>query len=307
MGFISKAFCNWNVGIHTLVFMQLTEQSRRTWMVFLNNHQNYGHACREMVGFNIDEHVHLCMNSSKQMVRRVKHDLPLEFEPKSILEVGCSAGLNCYALQAAFPKAKVIGIDPEAGAVKAAISMKFTKTSPDFILGVGEDIPLIDGSVDLVICHTVIEHVQDVAQVIRELSRVLSTNGIVHLEAPNYVWPYEPHIEIWTIPMLGKWFVKWSAIFQGKGRLLSFLEHIKFVTPFQLERLFEENSLTWVNRVEMKLFDTASGTADIKKYRCASNILTMFGRFGVSRLLITLIGKLGLYPSVMYTLRKLSV
>ena len=285
--------------------MQLTENAREKWVTFLNNQENVGHVNRTLSGADVDEHVRACMDSAEAMVNRVKLDTQ-GFQPSCILEVGCSTGLNCLALQAGFPKAKVIGIEPELEAITAAMAMPVgSGMSPKFIQGVGEDVKLEDESVDLIICHTVIEHVRDVDQVIREFSRLLTKNGVVHLDAPNYIWPFEPHLHIWTVPMLGKRFVKFTAQVQGKGEMQGFLGHLQFVTPYKLERLFRENGLTWENRAEKKLIAAVGGTADIKKYRFASKILAFLGNVGVAKFLVAILVRVGLYPSVMYTLRKL--
>ena len=86
-----------------------------------------------------------------------------------------------------------------------------------------ESIPLLDQSVDLIVCHTVIKHAQNVSQLISEVARTLSEPGFVHLEAPNYLWFYEPHLQIWTIPKLGKSFVKLCAHLQAKDSNVLFL------------------------------------------------------------------------------------
>jgi len=283
----------------------LTSKSRQAWDLFLDNSENHGHAKRNLAGENIDEHVLACMCSSEAMARRVHHDIA-GFEPAHILEVGSSTGLNCYALQMAYPNAKVTGIEPEREAIMVANAMITNGRAPmpKFIQGVGEDIPLADRSVDLIICHTVMEHVQNVRKVINEFSRVLTDRGIVHLDAPNYLWPYEPHLQVWTIPKLGKRFVKFSAMVQGKTKMLGFIDHLQFVSTFQLQRIFRENGLTWENRAKKKLFDTINGTAEIKKYKFASSILFILGKLGVARFITAAVVRLGLYPSVMFTLRK---
>ena len=79
--------------------MKLTRQSRDAWYKFLNNVDNVGHAQREILKNDIDQHVNLCMESAINMTKGLQADLPDNFNPKSILEIGSSAGLNCYALK----------------------------------------------------------------------------------------------------------------------------------------------------------------------------------------------------------------
>jgi len=283
----------------------LTEKAVQSWDVFLNNQDNKGHLERINNVENIEEYVRLCFDSSNKMTSRVKADLPNNFEPKSILEIGSSAGLNCYALQMAYPSAQVTGVEPEEVAVAAAKSMEQKKDpSPTFIVGFGETLPFDDMSFDLIICHTVIEHVQDVKSVIGEMSRVLMVGGAIHLDAPNYIWPYEPHLEIYTIPIFGKWFVKLTAILQGKKKHIGFLNHLKFVTPGQLQRAFKQNGLVWKNRAKTKLLSASRGEGSIIKYKKSALCLFILNKIGVSDFVICALLFVGLYPSVMYTLQK---
>ena len=277
----------------------------RAWKVFLNNQENRGHIDRGIDIVNIEQYVQLCLESAIETTVRLKRDLPDGFEPKSILEIGSSAGLNCFALHLAYPDSRVIGVEPENEAVSVAQSMvQIKSTSPKFVIGFGEALPFDSSVFDLIICHTVIEHVQDVSKVIAELSRVLTNDGLIHLDAPNYIWPFEPHLEIYTIPVFGKWFVKLTAILQGKRKKVEFLDHLQFVTPRQLERLFKKNGLAWQNRAEIKLLSASQGCGEIKMYKKAASFLALIYKIGISRIFIRTLLWLGLYPSVMYTLQK---
>ncbi len=286
--------------------MKLNNLARQAWEDFLGNGDNLGHSNRELVGNDIDAHVDACWQSALSTVDRINHDLN-GYEPSFILEVGASSGLNCFALKRQWPKSRVVGIEPEHAAIHAAQMMTQTiqQPVPEFILGYGECLPLPDASVDLIVCHTVIEHVQDVEAVVAEMSRVLSPQGILHLEAPNYVWPYEPHLGIWCLPLVGKAGVKLAAFLQGKKQQVGFLEHLQFVTPNRLESAFKRHGLTWENRIQEKIERLLKGdSTHIKAYRRAAVVLQLFSQIGLSRLLERGIVWSMLYPSVLYTCRK---
>lgn len=287
--------------------MNLDDLSREAWRIFLGNKQNVGHAQRKLVGTDIDSHVAACWAAAFSTAERIRHDTGLS-HPKRILEIGSSTGLNCFALQQVFPGAEVIGLEPECVAVAVAKSMHSNEEKggqPVFYQGVGENIPLSTKCVDLVVCHTVIEHVQDVERVISEIARVLSPGGILHIDAPNYVWPYEPHLHVWGVPLFGKPLLRMLAILQGRSENVHFLDHLQFVTPWRLERCFESNGLGWENRVEKKLEGVLSGDFQgVKAYLGLAWVLRTLGSVGLGRCLIGLILKLGMYPSVLYTVRK---
>jgi ubiquinone/menaquinone biosynthesis C-methylase UbiE len=285
--------------------MQLTEQGLKVWQAFLANQDNHGHAKRVLAGPHIDVHVNACWKSALDTATRIKSELP-DIKPRRILEIGCSAGLNCYALQQTYPNAEVIGIEPEQEAVNVARAMLNGESTAQlhFQQGFGEKLPLADESADLIVCHTVIEHVNDVETVINEMSRVLSPSGFIHLDAPNYRFPYEPHLGIVTIPSFGKKFVKFSALLQGRWKQRNFLNHLKFVTPASLQRHFSKYGLQWHNRSIDKLDAAMNGYGDIKKYRRIAKFLKLLHRFGLGKPIVSALGAAGLYPSVLYTLRK---
>ena len=198
------------------------------------------------------------LSSSRESAARIIAQTALNNKSEiNILEIGSSLGLNCLALTESFSKASVVGIEPEPQAFN--VSQKLTELynvdGLKFILGVGENLPFPDKHFDLVICHTVIEHVNDVDLCLKEMSRVLKIGGIVHLEAPNYIWPYEPHLDIWCFPLLGKFSVKIAALFQGKYGSRFFLDHLKFVTNRNVTRGFERNGLDVNNLNISKLED----------------------------------------------------
>ncbi len=286
----------------------ISDTTMCAWQRWIDVTRSRCHLHFLLEGGCIGSHVLICRDSSRATAHRIVNDLPISFRPEKILEIGASVGFNSLAIAECFPQAEVHSVEPDEDAVHVAISMA-ADIAANYrpLVGIGEVLSFPDGFFDLIICHTVIEHVQNVPDVVREMSRVLSKNGIVHLEAPNYVWPYEPHLGVWCIPVLGKCGVHLSAWLQGKRKNCWYINHLMFVTPFQLERLFKENGLVWENRAEKKLAAALNGAAEIKKYKLASRVLVMLGKLGISRVITTAVVRLGLYPSVMFTLRKTKI
>jgi 2-polyprenyl-6-hydroxyphenyl methylase/3-demethylubiquinone-9 3-methyltransferase len=75
----------------------------------------------------------------------------------------------------------VIGIDPAISAVRAAAE----HVPASFVLGTGENLPFADSSFETVVCSEVLEHVDDIAAVIAEVSRVLRPGGVFVFSLPN--------------------------------------------------------------------------------------------------------------------------
>ncbi len=275
---------------------------------FLKNKNNIGHVDRHDDFVDFERYLDEGMDSSLNAARLIEKELPL-INPTIILEIGCSIGLNCFALQSVYPCAKIIGVEPEGAAVQLANELSQSRTqseaSPIFLKAIGEQLPLEDNSVDLIICHTVIEHVTDVAMVISEAARVLRVGGYLHLEAPNYLWPHEPHLDIWCIPLLGKKSVSYFAKLQGRGAAREFLDHLQFVTPFQLEAEFKKNNLAWENRVRAKIINIFNNDLSaVKKYKLLASILKFTKLLGLSSVIEEAVILSGLYPSILYTIQK---
>jgi ubiquinone/menaquinone biosynthesis C-methylase UbiE len=287
--------------------MKISDESKFLWWKFLKNQDNLGHIDRGNDVQCIESHVISCWSSALVTAERIRLDID-PIKPKKVLEVGCSTGLICFAIKKFFPNSQVIGLEPEIEAYHVANSMSITNSDHEvkFLNGFGEKLPFEDNTFDLIICHTVIEHVKDVKKVMSEISRVLTVGGVVHLEAPNYTFPYEPHLQIYTFPFLGKKFVAASALLQGKSKYVNFLKHLNFVNPLEMEKIFKINKLSYFNRSHKKIELALNGEGGgVLKYTFARNILRFAGKMKLSKPFLWLIIKLDLYPSILYTLRKL--
>ena len=103
-------------------------------------------------------------------------DGQFDWSDKTVLDLGCAGGFMAEAL--ADRGAHVTGIDPATEAVEAARAhAREVDRTIDYDVGVGESLPYPDASYDAVVCVDVLEHVQDLAQVLSEVHRVLKPGG----------------------------------------------------------------------------------------------------------------------------------
>jgi len=278
---------------------------REAWNKWLSVTRQRCHIHYRLVGSDLNEHVDACFASAREAADRIVRDIR-GVAPLRILEVGCSVGFNCFALARLFPTATVVGIEPdrEAAGVATAMATQSMSSNVEFVVAAGENLPFRDAVFDLIVCHTVIEHVNDVPLVVQEMARVLSQSGAIHLEAPNYIWPREPHLEMWCIPLFGKRLMRLFAVLQGKGRFSTYLDHLQLVTPRRMQRLFDRNGLAWESHVRAKLSLAADGAQGVvKAYRNLGRALRFMKRIHLSAYLMNAASAFGLYPSVMYTVR----
>lgn len=89
-----------------------------------------------------------------------------------------------------------------------------------------ENLPFTADSIDIVISNHVIEHVENNALHLQEISRVIKQTGIVYLATPNRLWPWEVH---YRLP------------------LLHYLPHKIFIQLLKLFKLYHEDIklLSW--------------------------------------------------------------
>ncbi|MEM6727681.1 MAG: bifunctional 2-polyprenyl-6-hydroxyphenol methylase/3-demethylubiquinol 3-O-methyltransferase UbiG [Pseudomonadota bacterium] len=109
-------------------------------------------------------------------------DTLVEWDGRDVLDLGCAGGFMAEAL--AERGAKVTGIDPAAEAIAAARAHGEGK-GITYDVGVGEALPYDDASFDHVVCVDVLEHVQDLGQVCREVARVLRPGGTFLFDTIN--------------------------------------------------------------------------------------------------------------------------
>jgi 2-polyprenyl-6-hydroxyphenyl methylase/3-demethylubiquinone-9 3-methyltransferase len=115
---------------------------------------------------------------------RVLRDLGVDPAGKTVVDIGCGGGL--FAEEFARMDARVIGVDPSTSSLDTARPHAVAAgLSIDYRTGVGEKLPLEDGSVDIACCVDVLEHVSDLDAVISETARVLKTRGVYLFDTIN--------------------------------------------------------------------------------------------------------------------------
>jgi 2-polyprenyl-3-methyl-5-hydroxy-6-metoxy-1,4-benzoquinol methylase len=110
--------------------------------------------------------------------------LALEYARRSgtVLDIGCGPGYGSLRLAKAGFEVTGADIDPER---IASARTRFVHESLGFRVLNGCDLKLADGSCDYVTSFETIEHVDDPAQFLRELRRVLKPGGLLFLSTPQ--------------------------------------------------------------------------------------------------------------------------
>ena len=157
-----------------------------------------------------------------------------------ILEAGCGLGMYVEHM-AAEGAGTVFGIDIEFERVRQA-----HERSENLACAVGEHLPFPTESMDLVLSHEVIEHVQDDAAAIREIVRVLKPGGRLALFCPNRGYPFETHGIYWR----GRYHFGNIPLVNYLPRPLRdrLAPHVRIYSRRDLERLFAGLPVRFVRR-----------------------------------------------------------
>ena len=111
-------------------------------------------------------------------------DRQIDWRDCDVLDLGCAGGFMAEALDDR--GARVSGIDPAARAIAAADQhARAAGRAIDYTTGVGEALPYPDQGFDAVVCVDVLEHVQDLDQVLAEVHRVLRPGGCFVFDTIN--------------------------------------------------------------------------------------------------------------------------
>jgi ubiquinone/menaquinone biosynthesis C-methylase UbiE len=96
------------------------------------------------------------------------------FEADKILDIGCGTGKLLRGVNAYWPAAQLIGVDPAQGMLKVARRLTPEAT---FYMAMAEALPLEDDSIDLAMSTTSFHHWRAQPIALREIVRVLHPGG----------------------------------------------------------------------------------------------------------------------------------
>ena len=151
---------------------------------------------------------------------------------QEILEIGSGGGLICEQL--AQRQAVTVGIEPSRGALETARTHARQSGLGQNIYyqqGYAESLPYADGSFSAIVCLDVLEHVQNLAQTIREIARVLAPGGVFVFDTINRT-------------LLARAVLIWyGENFPSGGLTPGIHNYNAFIKPIELQALITMNGL----------------------------------------------------------------
>jgi len=183
---------------------------------------------------------------------------------RRVVEVGCGPVGVCSF----FPTAQATAVDPlEDYYGRNQVLSQMRNPAVAYRKGVGEHLPVEDGSADLLIIENCIDHVQDVDAVMNEIRRVLAADSVLYL----------------TVNCRSRWgFVM--------HRLLSSLKidagHPHTFTPKRIRRLVERHGFEIVAQEQGPFLE--AWLADLRRPELKGKVK---GLLGVSEYVVSLLAR----------------
>lgn len=162
----------------------------------------------------------------------------------SVLDLGCGEGGFVVALKE--KGAKAVGVDLSMDALEIARVQLLARPklgNPGVLSQVeGHHLPFFDGTFDLVTSVDTLEHIPDLPEFFKEVSRVLKPGGRFYANTPNRHWPYETHCRMFFLhwvplslrPLIVRTFFPKRL---KKIEKLRYLEALNLQTPTELTDL----------------------------------------------------------------------
>jgi 2-polyprenyl-6-hydroxyphenyl methylase/3-demethylubiquinone-9 3-methyltransferase len=165
------------------------------------------------------------------MRRVLVEELRLTPTDLHVLDVGCGGGL--LAEEFARLGCAVTGVDPsEESLASAREHAAHQRLAIGYRKAGGEALPFAAASFDVVYCCDVLEHVNDLRQVIAETARVLKPGGVYLYDTINRT----PRSWVLVIKLLQEW--RWTALMPPRLH-----DWNMFIRPAELERLLQQHGL----------------------------------------------------------------
>jgi SAM-dependent methyltransferase len=172
----------------------------------------------------------------------------------TVLDCGCGNATITLGLARAVPDGLVVGVDIEESSIVAArrYAALIGQKNLACVMADGRQLPFRDGSFDAVLCHSMLETVDDPARVVAELRRVTKPTGMVGTASVEYgglilagdqtAGPrrfYDIRRQVWRAagiadPNTGR---RLRGLFNkaGFGRVEAFAHYISYGTPDRIK------------------------------------------------------------------------
>ena len=224
---------------------------------------------------------------------------------KRMLDVGCGKG--GVVIACALKGAEAVGFDldeRDLNIAKLRAESYGLKNIPIF-KGDAANIPFSDNYFDLVTALSVLEHVNNLEKVIKEMVRVTRPGGCCYVTFPNPIFPREGHYKVFYIPYMPKFLGK--IYLKMRGFNPDFFD--KYVTyPYpsisKITNIFINSGMNVSNLTEKSIMLKINKLKSARISECKNTKERLLKIPIIGRLIVGLVLLFDVYPSVCFLAKK---
>ena len=128
----------------------------------------------------------LTSHSWRTVANSAHYAVPFISSDSRILDIGCGPGTLTADLASLCPSGSVTGVDSSSSVIEVAKSSNFAYANLSFDVVDAFHLPYPDNSFDVVHAHQVLQHVSKPVDLLKEMSRVLSRDGVIAVRDADY-------------------------------------------------------------------------------------------------------------------------
>lgn len=179
---------------------------------------------------------HLCQEDAQMHIHLVEDYL--ELKGKKVLDVG--SGFGCFVLAARKQNYDVYGAEIDDIMFQTSRKRLRLDNIDNEIIKKSEEnkLPYDSEKFDIITLFNVLEHVEDIRLFLNECNRVLKKKGKLFIWGPNYLCCYEPHYELFFVPIMPRFIAR--IYLRLRGKKVKFLDTLNFAKPFYIEKTLSD-------------------------------------------------------------------
>lgn len=176
----------------------------------------------------------------------------------TILEIGCSSGYMLKKINQLFPEAILMGADV---LYKPLLELSMQLSIPLLRFDISQ-CPLPDSCIDAIVLLNVLEHIENDSMTLKQIYRILKSNGVLILEVPSGPHLYDVHDKIckhfrrYKLSQLCQLITQHGFIVTRSSHLGVFIYPVFFLAKVWNKRLFKKSDAEQRQLVEKKIRQT---------------------------------------------------
>lgn len=242
--------------------------------------------------YPIEEFAKARIYSAKDQLKRIKK---LNITPKICLDAGC--GIGAFAVVANLEGFNFYGYDVDREAIGIAREFFRVNNIPEEKLSLVPTLKYSKKKFEFITSFEVIEHLKNMDLYLKKLRKVIDLKGLILIETPNYMIPYEAHYYV-IIPPGPRVFKKVFCRLKGAMNM-KFFDELNFVNKYSLESILKKNKFIFTNLGEKEWLNQILGRPLVQRSQYVHTISRMVQKYELG-LIIKLLTKLGFYTPLVY-------